>query len=334
MSKIKTCVSLYSLQEEYMNKRMSLEDLFKFLNENSVDGVEFLPDQMMHGTPNPKEEDIEEWNRLCEEYKVKPIIADVFLNTNLYNNRELTQKECIDLLVAEIKLANKLGMKMIRLVSMVPSFVIEPLLPYCEKYDVKMGLEIHAGLSFDIQKTKDFITEMKRVNSPYVGLVIDAGIFCRKLPRIMGTYCERIGTNPEAIKYVNELFDKGQDGRQFRTSDGGFIPEFKQMLSSDADYMFANLADGYENEPFSVLDEYMPYIIHFHFKLFEMTEDGEYSVDYKGLLEYLHEKGYDGYVSTEYEGNRWTLPENETVEKEQVIKHQSYIRKCLKEMQG
>lgn len=334
MSKIKTCVSLYSLQNEYMTKRMTLEDIFRFMKDNSVEGVEFLPDQMMHGAPNPSEETLAEWDRLCSEYNVKPVIADVFLNTNLYKNRELTKKECVDLLIDEIKLAHRLGMKMIRLVSMTPGYVLEPLLPYCEKYDVKMALEIHAGLSFDKQKTKDYIAEMKRLNSPYVGLVIDTGIFCKRVPRVMENYCKALGTSQAPIDYVNKMFEEGKDGRDVYGPDGNFIPELEALLKSDADYMYAHFADGYENEPYTVLDDLMPYIFHVHFKLFEMTENGEYSVDYKGILQYLHDHDYDGYVATEYEGNRWTLPGKPMQEKEQVIAHQKYIRDCLKEIQG
>lgn len=334
MSKIKTCVSLYSLQNEYMTKRMSLEDIFRFLKDNSVDGVEFLPDQMMHGAPHPSEETLANWDRLCKDYQIKPVIADVFLNTNLYKNRTLTKKECVDLLIDEIKLAHRLGMKMIRLVSMTPAYVLEPLLPYCEKYDVKMGLEIHAGLSFDKQKTKDYIAEMKRLNSPYVGLVIDCGIFCKRVPRVMENYCRALGTSEAPIEYVNKMFEEGKDGRDVYAADGDFIPELKALLKTDADYTFAHFADGYENEPYTVLDDLMPYIFHVHFKLFEMTENGEYSIDYKGILQYLHDHDYDGYVSTEYEGNRWTLPGKPMQEKEQVIAHQRYIRDCLKEIQG
>lgn len=95
MSKIKTCVSLYSLQDEYLNKRMSLEDIFKFLAENSVEGIEIIPDQMMHNAPHPSEHTLTEWDRLVSTYKMKPVIADVFLNTNLYKNRELTKKSVL-----------------------------------------------------------------------------------------------------------------------------------------------------------------------------------------------------------------------------------------------
>ena len=334
MSTIKTCVSLYSLQSEYMNKRMTLEDMFAFLHDNKVDGVEFLPDQMMHGAPEPEEETLLLWNRLCEQYGIRPVIADVFLNTNLYENRTLTKKECVDLLIKEIKLAHRLGMKMIRLVSFTPAFVLEPLLPYCEKYDVKMALEIHAGLSFDKQKTKDYIKEMKRLNSQYIGLVIDTGIFCKREPRVMENYCRALGTSEEPIRIVHQLYANGGDGRSVYGSDGAFIPELQSVLKNEADHMYAHFADGYENEQLSVLDEYMPYIFHVHFKLFEMTDDGEYSMDYKEILQYLHDHDYDGYVSTEYEGNRWTIPGKPTVEKEQVIKHQQYIRQCLEEIQG
>lgn len=341
MSKIKTCVSLYSLQDEYLNKRMNLEDIFKFLAENSVEGIEFLPDQMMHNAPHPSKETLAEWDRLVSTYNMRPVVADVFLNTNLYKNRELTQKECVDLLIEEIKLADRLGIRLIRLVSMVPAFIIEPLLPYAEKYNVTLALEIHAGLSFNVQKTKDFIKEMKRLNSPYVGLVIDTGIFCRKLPRVMANYCKHLGTNQEVIDYVKNIFEEGKDLRSimqgsFSDGPGASYPEdLEKLLKSGADHMFAHFADGYENEPFSILDEYIPYIKHFHFKLYEMTDSGEeYSIDYKGILQYLHEKGYDGYVSTEYEGNRWVIPGSPMIEKEQVLAHQSMIRKALKEIQG
>ncbi len=335
MSKIKTCVSLYSLQDEYLNKRMDLEQIFKFLSDNEVVGIEFLPDQMMHNTPDPNEEDVKQWHELLAKYNLEPVIADVFLNTNLYHNRTLTEKESVELLKKEIILASELGFEMIRLVSMVPSYVIEPLIPVAEEYNVKFALEIHAALGFDVKKTQDFIEEMKRVDSPHVGLVIDTGIFCRKLPRVLATYCLQAGTSQELVDLINQQFEKGTDARALRTPEGTYIPEVEAMAKTEADKMFLDVATGYENEDVTILDEFMPYIFHFHFKLFEMTEEGtEYSINYYEILEYLHGKGYDGYVSTEYEGNRWTLPGEEIVEKEQVKMHQKHIRECLMAIQG
>lgn len=335
MSRIKTCVSLYSLQDEYLNKRMSLKEILHFLKENGVEGIEILPDQMIHGAPNPTEETFAAWDAMIKEAGLTPVIADVFLNTNLYNNRSLTPKECVELLKQEVVMTSRLGIKLIRLVSMVPAFVLEPLLPTLEKYQVTVALEIHAGMAFDIPQTQEFIAEMKRLDSPYIGLVIDTGIFCRKLPRVVARYNISIGGTSEIYDFVNARFAEGTDMKQYNAAHGGWTEEFKALIKNDVDMFFAMTADGYENLPYSILDEYMPYIRHFHFKLFEMTEEGvEYSMDYKGLLEYLHEKGYDGYVSTEYEGNRFVPAGEPMKEKEQVLAHQAYIRKCLKEIQG
>lgn len=63
-------------------------------------------------------------------------------------------------------------------------------------------------------------------------------------------------------------------------------------------------------------------------------EDEEYSIDYRKIVTHLHEKGYEGYVATEYEENYWDLLGNPMVEKEQVAAHQKMIRDVLKDLQG
>ncbi|HHD7473830.1 TPA: sugar phosphate isomerase/epimerase family protein [Klebsiella oxytoca] len=331
---IKTAVSLYSLQDEYMNKRMSLEDMFKYLKEHGVSGVEIIPDQMLLNSPNISDDVVQQWWDLVSKYEITPVCADVFLNSNLYNNRTLTEKECVDCLIQEIKMAHKLGIKLIRLVSMVPGFVIQPLLPYAEKYDVKLALEIHAGMSFDNTATQGFIKEMIKADSPYIGLVVDAGIFCRRIPRVFNEYNRIVNkVNPDIIKYFNDFFEKGLDGRQAFDEKHNLKPELAKMVT-EKDMPYVMIADGYENSPYSILEPYWKYIKHFHFKLWEMVDGVEYSIDYHGLLEYLHQKGYDGYVATEYEGNRWILPGNPMAEKEQIAKHQEMLRKFITKIES
>ena len=343
MSGIKSCVSLYSLQDEYLNHRMNLDEIIRYVKDCGAEGIELLPDQMLKGAPDVSEETVQNFRKVVEETGIKSICADVFLNTNLYKNRTLTKKECIDLLVKEIIQANRLGIHLIRLVSMVPYWVIEPLLPYCKKYDVTIALEIHAGMAFDIPETKAYLKEMKRVNSPYCGIVVDTGIFCRKFPRVVSAYESQNGSNPEIFKYMDKVFADGKDFHQLITKaaqegifakNGVPLPKDVQgLIKSEHDAAFIMLCDGYENYPYSCLDEYIPFIKHFHFKFFEMTEEGnEYSMDYKGLLEYLNGKGWSGYVSSEYEGNRWTLPGKKIMEREQVKAHVAYVNKCISEL--
>jgi sugar phosphate isomerase/epimerase len=336
MSRIKTCVSLYSLQDEYLNKRMTLEEIMHYVKDCGAEGVEVLPDQMLHGTPEPAQEELDKWNKYVADTGLVPACGDVFLNTNLYKNRTLTKKECVELLIKEIKLAHNMGLHLIRLVSMVPYWVQEPLLPYCQQYDVAIAVEVHAGMAFDVQATNDFIREMKRLNSPYIGLVIDTGIFCRRMPRVVRAYETSIGTSPEVFDYMDSLFAKGTDFHQVLLKTGYQYPEeLKAAMKSEHDKISVPLLDGYENYPYEVLDDLMPYVKHIHLKTFEMTPEGpEYSMDYKGLLQYLHDHDYDGYVSTEYEGNRFTLAGHPMQEKQQVAMQQEYLKKCLKEIQG
>lgn len=335
MSRIKKSVSLYSLQNEYLNHRMNLEEIITYAKEHGAEGIEILPDQMLKGAPHVDPETEEAFRKSLAEKNLTPVCDDVFLNTNLYKNRSLTKKESVALLIEEIKQANRLGFHLIRLVSMVPYWVIRPLLPYCEQYDVAIAIEVHAGMAFDIPQTKAFIEEMKAVNSPYVGLVIDTGIFCRRLPRVVRAYESSIGTSEGIFDYVDSLFEKGTDLYQEEKKYNGMPPALIAEMTNEHDKISAPLLDGYENYSYDVLDDLMPYVKHFHFKTFEMTEEGpEYSIDFKGLLQYLHDHDYDGYVSCEYEGNRFTLAGKPVQEKQQVARFLKYIDACLKEIQG
>ena len=338
MSRIKTCVSLYSLQYEYMHGRMNLEDLFRYMKELGVEGIEILPDQMLHGTPNPTEETYREWHRLVEKYDLQLACDDVFLNTNLFKNRELTKRECVELIKKEIVMAHNLGFKVIRLVSMVPAWILEPCLETAEKNDVCMCIEIHGGLGFGVPKTEEFLSEMLRLNSPYIGIVPDTSLFCKRVPRVVTNYCKELnGISDEIINYVAGIYEQGSDMFQ-KTKGGDALTDEdvkKHIVNGGADAFYAVNTSGYENCSLSVLDPYVDHIKHFHFKLYEMTDEGyEYSIDYKEVLEYLHKHNYDGFVSTEYEGNRWVLPGLPTPEKEQVARHQKMIQQALKEIQG
>ena len=333
---IKTCVSLYSLQDEYLNHRMDLAECMRYVKQCGAEGVEILPDQMIKGTPHPSEAELQKWHAAVAETGLKPVIADVFLNTNLYKNRTLTRRECIDMLIDEIKLADKMGIRMLRLVSMVPYWVLEPLLPYCEQYDVAVAVEVHAGMAFDEPATLAFIEEMKRLDSKYIGLVIDTGIFCRRFPRVVRQYEESVGSSPVMFDFIESTFDdNGGDFHQYMKKAGWKFPAEIDAQLNDHDRMMAHIMDGYENYAYEVMDEYLPYIKHFHFKMFEMTEEGpEYSMDYKSLLQYLHDHNWSGYVSSEYEGNRFTLAGMPMQEKKQVAMQQAYLHKCLQEIQG
>lgn len=340
MSNIKRAISMYSLQDQYARGYMDLEDIFKFLNEQGA-GMELISDQMIKGSPHPSDEMLAKWDSLVEKYKPTLVCNDNFINTGLYANRTLTTKESTNLLIDEIKLANRLGFKMVRMVSNTPTDIIEPALPYAKKYDVILTLEVHAGMSFNDPMTSDFIDIIRKTNSPYLGLTIDTGIFCRRHPRVATNHFREQGTNEAVIKFIDDIFASGIDPRQYfdKAREEGKMDEkmplpkeLASLVRSQADVMYSIFATGYEASPFTILDEHMSYVKHFHGKIYEMTDEGvEYSIPFDELVAYLNSKNYDGYIATEYEGNRFALQNEEIVEKEQVIKHQAMLKKLLGE---
>lgn len=338
MSKIKRAVSMYSLQDQYARGKMTLADIFKWLNDLDA-GLEFISDQMMKGTPVPSDETLKEWDDLVAQYNPTLVCNDVFINTCLYKNRTLTKKESLELLIQEIKLAHRLGFPMIRLVSNTRSDIIEPALPYAEKYHVIMTLEIHAGMSFDEPLTQDFIKVMKELNSPYVGLNVDTGIFCQRHPRVSTNFFRELGVNEELIRRIDAIFESGTDPRhvyaEARKTGKEFPDEIQECIHTQDEYEYALFADGYERTPFSALDEFIPYIKHIHGKIYEMTEDGtEYSIPFDQVVAYLDSKGYNGYIATEYEGNRFALSGEPVLDKENVEAHQRLLKQCINETGG
>ena len=332
MSNIKRSVSMYSLQDQYARGKMKLEDIFKLLVELGAD-MEFISDQMMKGTPEPKDEELKKWDALREKYPVKPVCNDIFINTNLFRNRTLTKRESTDALIKELKLAHRLGFPLVRLVSKTPSEIIEPALHVAEELNVKMALEIHAGMSFDNPFTKEFLDVMFRLNSEHVGLVIDTGIFCRRHPRVSTEYFRNLGANDEVIKYIDDVFASGTCTKKLFGDKLEFPEELKKLFKNPIDGEYSFFSTGYETEEFSVLDQYMPYIKHFHGKIYEMTDEGvEYSIPFNELVKYLDSKNYDGYISTEYEGNRFTLPGEQMKEIENVKAHQAMLKKYIEEL--
>lgn len=334
---IKSSVSLYSLQYQYLTGKMNLDAILKFVTDLNADGIEILPDQMLKGTPTPSEETYAQWDALMKKYNPGLACDDIFLNTNLYKNRELTKRECIELIKQEIVMAHRLGFKIIRLVSMVPAWILEPCLETAAMNDVALCIEIHGGLGFGVPKTDEYLNEMLRLDSPYIGIVPDTSLFCRRAPRVVSSYCHDVyGTNTDLIKYAHEVFASGTDFFAIEQKCGHMDPKLKSLIKDPAkDMFYATNLSGYENRDLSCMDPFVKYIRHFHFKLYEMTEEGtEYSIDYKEVLEYLHNHGYNGYVSTEYEGNRWILPDHEIPEIEQVTAHQKLIQKLIKEIEG
>ena len=327
-SRIKLGVTLYSLQDEYVWGKLTLEGCLAALQKIGVEGVELLGDQMIHNNPFPDENFYPMWQSWLEKYQLTPVCDDIFINTTLYRNRRLTSKEALVALKTEILNAHKMGFKIVRLVSQTPNEIILPCLDYAEKQDVQMALEIHAGSSgIDAPGSQEFIEIMTKANSPYIGLVFDMGLFCRKFPRIIREYYRREGTSPALLDYIDRLFENGDDLRSQANKS-----KLELYRLSPIDEEFWEYVYHFENNPLEIMPPYLRYVKNIHGKFYEMTEENiEYSIPYDQIIALLKANRYDGFICSEYEGNRFVPSGVEVQGVDQLTRHQKMLRQLIQQ---
>jgi sugar phosphate isomerase/epimerase len=323
---IKLGVTLYSFQDEYVWGRLSLEDCLAELQKMGAQGVELIGDQMVHNSPHPEESFYEQWCGWLRQYALEPVCDDIFINTTLYKNRRLTTKECIAALKAEIAHANRMGFKIVRLVSQTPNEIILPCLEYAQAHDVQIALEIHAGSSgIELPMSQEFIAIMTGANTPYIGLVFDMGLFCRKFPRVIREYYRREGVSLDLLDYVDDVFAGGEDSRSISKDQ-----VLKRYRKTPIDEEFVEYTYHFENNPLEIMQPYLGYVKNIHGKFYEITSDGiEYSVPYAEIISFLKTNRYRGYICSEYEGNRFVPSGAQVQGVDQVARHQKMMRSYL-----
>ena len=339
MTSIKRGVSLYSLQDAYGRGGLGLEGTIAAVEQMGTQGIEFLSDQMLTGAQNASENTLREWDAIIERHPLDLVSNDIFVNSTLYRNRTLTLEEQAELLSSDLRLANRLGFRLVRVVSRTAPRLIKMTVDLAEKLDVTMAVEIHAGMSFDHPLTAGWINEMKRIGSEHLGIVVDFGIFCQRHPRVSANYFRDLGVNQDVIAYIDDIFASGTDPKHaFKATSTGekdsyeFPEELTRLFHNPLDQFYAMLSSGYENTCLDVLDEYKPYIKSFHAKFWEMTDDGEeYSIDYHRIFDRLRTIGWSGYVCSEYEGQRFVSPGEPIHDIDQVSAHQRFLSELIEE---
>lgn len=319
---IKRGVSLYSYQQAQFFKQMTWKDMIAEVHDHlKTDGIEIIDEAVIRDYPFPSEEFIYDWNDFMARYDMQAVTMDIYLDVHQFRDHIMTHREAAERLKNDIKLAAKLGFKNVRPLCLVPIDVIEMALETAEKYDVRMGKEIHAPLPIKpgtrVQPTKgmaaalDFrmseqIMELRdRTGSKHVGLVPDFGIFQHSPSRVAVEYSKRHAKIPESIDFILTnsreygyddlvtLLDEKYPGHEL---DMGTIERMSLHESSAS--------------PEDIID-IIPYIVSIHGKFYEMTEipgkPGCYedkAIDYETPMRYLREHGFDGYIDSEYEGQR------------------------------
>jgi len=322
---IKRGVSLYSYQEEFFLRKLNLEQLLDKSAGLGIKGIEIIGDQMIPNYPNVSESFYEKWHQMLAKNGQTPVCLDMFLDWNKYKGRVMAFDEKVQSVLSDIKAANKLGCTVIRVITNTEPDVLEHVAPDAEKYNVRLGVEVHSPFHFDHEYEQSLLKMYERVKSPYLGFIPDMGIFVKRFPRVISERWVRDGMSQKIANFVTGAYDShanldhvGEDVKKMGGSadDVGKAESVKHFINTD---------------PRRLLD-FMPYIFHIHAKFYEMLADyHEYSIPYEDVVPVLIEGGYSGYLSSEYEGNRHIQDAFEVDSFEQVRRQHVMFKKLLGE---
>ena len=323
---IKRSVSFYSYQETYYTGKKTLEELIAYTAGLGAKGVEILAEQTLVGSfPNPSDRDVAQWKEWMEKYGVTPACMDSFIDWMLYRNRILTLKEQVMQMERDLKLASRLGFPVIRVLCPVRKEVMEASIPAAEYYGVKMGIEVHSPMTFTARWMTEYFEMMEKSGSKFVGVVPDFGIFQLRPPKKRLDDALVHGARQEMIDRLCSLTEA-------HTPFAQLTAELRGAGANEAEMALANtFVRTVWSEP-SVLRDISKYILHCHGKFYDVDEnDVETCIEYEEPIRILKEIGYDGFISSEFEGQSLYGVDEFCDELEQVRRHQEMMKRVIGE---
>lgn len=348
MSDIKRSVSLYSYQDEYYDGILDLEGCLKETAKTGATGVELLAEQMIKRFPNPIEDEAfrEKWFNDLKKYQLEPSCYDAFLENRIYFNRTLSIGEQINMMKRDLRLASLLGFRVIRTLVSTPMEVIEGSLEYAERVNVKIGLEVHAPFSLNSDWADGYLDMIRRTGTKYFGFIPDMGIFCKNIPDVVRDKARRQGASERCIEIVDNAYAErvargftkirydlnlGKANVEYRMANGmkEMIDAIKAAGGKEADLAYGDASFVYSwSEPQDIIDN-IDYIFHTHAKFYNMHEDyTETAVAIPEVVAAFRKAGYNGYLSSEYEGGEH-LRDVGVDSIEQVRRHQEALRRAI-----
>lgn len=150
-------------------------------------GIEILGNSHIGGYPDLSDDFVEKWKYLCETYQIEPAEYGHWIDTRLYQDRDISMEEAREKLIRDFQIANRLGFRILRTklgvineqLAPVENWreIIRSVLPEAEKYDVVMCPEIHLTTILSDKFVQDYVDFIIETGTSHFGLNIDLSVF-------------------------------------------------------------------------------------------------------------------------------------------------------------
>jgi hypothetical protein len=334
-----------------------------------ADGIEIV-DEMSLRYPEPGEVFTRQWFAWMEKYGTVPVTMDVSMDVLQFRDHVMSFEECAERLRKDIRLAKSLGFRNVRFLSAGPIEVLIAALPLAESLDIRLGKEIHQPMTLVGRQVTEIIEYINKTGTNHLGIVPDFGIFQFRPSEVLLAWFQRRGASEAACTASVDLSELlRRDEAPFTALDvavhtagnirsaftrfmktGNCAPELANAFNgvkrftdqhvpnpSEIDYTVVSEALMLSRTSPDTLRQIADKVIGVHGKFYNMSSvpgrPGQFqdiSIDYGSGIAALQQGGFDGYINSEYEGQRYFQDRGRAElmdEVEQVRRHQEMLRR-------
>lgn len=179
-------VALYSYSAEFGFEK-TLEDCFEDVYDMGAHGIEILANTHIENYPYPTDAWVDKWFALLDKYQLEPVEYGHWVDSHVLQNRDLTTEESIAFLLRDVRLAHRLGFRIMRTKMPVITGDLQPVanwkeiikgaLPLAEKLGMVMCPEIHIPTNLKSQMVQDYVEFIKETGTKSFALNIDFSVF-------------------------------------------------------------------------------------------------------------------------------------------------------------
>lgn len=303
MGDIKLGATLFCFGTEYIRKEYDFEECVKQAALAGATGYEIVGSQMIPSYPNVSDHFIGLVNRLKAKYGIGPEGYGANNDRGMLPDRDMTDDEMLGSTILDLKTANRLGCKVMRIQYMMSPAAFERLAPYAEIYDVKCGIEIHNPETPSSPVMKQYLDVILRSGSKYLGFIPDFGCLAIAPNRPHWMQALKMGVKEEHLRlaadcrYAELSFEEAVDKCLKAGADPAIIGVLRGMYGFVQFRSRSKLPEMLED-----LKSILPYSFEMHAKFHYLNEDDtEPSIPYPEILSMLKESEYSGYIMCEYE---------------------------------
>ena len=265
-------VSTYSYTGDVYTS-MTLEDVFADIADLGATGIEILGEGNLPNYPSPDPAWIDSWHGLVQKYGLTPTNFGSWVDTTRFYGRDLTADEGAEQLQLDLRLAKELGFTSVR-----PKFGV-----------TSWDLDPHPIWDQVVERSLDLAAELDVVICPEIHSPTPI-----KHPVTQGylDFIEKTGTEHFKLLIDTGIFQTAavlENAEGLGTDDEDEIPPPLRPL----------------RVPMSDLAEVLPHTHFIQAKFFEIDDSlHDLHVPWADIVRTLEDSGWNGWLSSEYEGRR------------------------------